>query len=106
MKTPALVSTKCDPEQLHQVYSWILAGASEHEIVEAARQQWPDLDARPLILCAADELAKAGDADPAILYGWCIESTRELYQRMREIGDFAGALRAVKQLHDLAGARS
>lgn len=93
----------CDPAQLNQVYKWVLSGVTEADIGEAVRQSWPDAHARPLIVAAAAQLAAAADFDPAIVAGWCIEATRDLYRRMVEIGDFAGALRAVKQLHDLTG---
>jgi hypothetical protein len=49
-----------------------------------------------------NDLVAAGDFDPQKIRGWCVEATRFLYQRMVEIGDFAGALRAVKTLSDLA----
>ena len=52
-------------------------------------------------MAAIARLAEAAEFDPAIVQGWCIEATRGLYARMVEIGDFSGALKAVKQLHEL-----
>lgn len=95
-------ATKCDPSQLDQVVKWILAGQSEHDIAEAVRQSWPDAEARPLIVAAATHLSDAASFDVDVVFGWCFEATRDLYRRMVEIGDFTGALRAVKQLHDLS----
>lgn len=48
-----------------------------------------------------ERLKDAADIEAEVLFGWCLESCRDLYRRMVEIGDFAGALRAVKQLAEL-----
>lgn len=39
------------------------------------------------------------DADPKVIRGWCLEAFQELYRRMMTIGDYANALRAVKELY-------
>ena len=97
---------KCNPAQQAQVVKWILTGATEHDITEAIRQSWPDEDAAPLLVDAIGQLQKAADFDPATVLGFCFEATRHLYQRMVEIGDFAGALRAVKQLAEIAAKKT
>ena len=97
--------TKCEdvsPEILGQVRAWILQGASEHDVTEAIEKKWPDVSARPAILATMTDIGTTARFDPEALVGWCIESTRYLYQRMVEVGDFPGALRAVKQLADFA----
>lgn len=40
-----------------------------------------------------------GNADPVRLRGWVIESTRELYRKALNTGDYALALNAMKELH-------
>jgi hypothetical protein len=95
-------SCEPDPAQLNQVIKWILAGATERDIAEAIAQTYPDATARPLLTAAVQQITKSANYDPRIVRGWCFEATRELYRRMVEIGDFPGALRAVKQLADYA----
>jgi len=90
-----------DNTQVYQVYQWILQGANEHDVCEAALVQWPDIDARPLILAAVQTLRDAGAVDREVVLGWCVEATRDLYRRMLDIGDHAGALKAVRQLANL-----
>ena len=54
-----------------------------------------------LLAAVMGDLEKSAACSPEILIGWCFEATRELYRRMIEIGDFSGALRAVKQIAEL-----
>ncbi len=87
---------------MNQVFAWVLTGASNYDIEEAIRTTWPDADATQLVLAVAEQLADGATADPAIVRGWCFHATRDLYRRMVEIGDFAGAIRAVKLLKEFA----
>lgn len=106
-KSSSISATKCkpDPAQTNQVLKWILSGATEHDISEAIKASWPDAAARPLLVAAIEQLRDSADFDPQTVLGFCFEATRELYRRMIDIGDFAGALRAVKQLTEIAGKR-
>lgn len=88
-------------EPIDQVYAWILEGASEHEIIQAAAELWPDVKARPLITAAMKRIAPASGIDADRLAGWCIEATRLVYQRAIESNDLASALRAVKQVCEI-----
>lgn len=90
--------------RVHQVTQWILSGASQHDITEAIAANFPGAQAEPLIVAAMTDLAKAGEAEPALVRGWCIEATREIYRRALEVGDLQIALRAAKQLYELAEA--
>ena len=38
------------------------------------------------------------DADPDVLRGWCFEAYRELYRKMVDVGDYKGAIAAIKEL--------
>jgi len=89
-------------DRIAQVFTWILSGASEHEITEAISSNWPEAQAMPLIVAAMQRIAKSADAEPDVIRGWCIESTRLVYQRAIENNDLATALRAIKQLHQMA----
>jgi len=90
-------------QRVEQTVKWLLTGARDADVVEAIRATWPDQKLQPLILAAVEQLAKAAEFDPDVVRGWCFEATKQLFQSMTAIGDFAGALRAVKQLAALAG---
>lgn len=92
-------------DRVNQVLAWIVAGASEREITEAAEATWRGVKVGPLIISAMKRLAAAADADPDSVKGWAIESTRYVYQQSLAAGDFGTALRAVKQLHSMIRGR-
>lgn len=96
---------KCDaanPEQLEQVRKWIIAGHAEGDIREAIAEQWPDAESTPVIVAAMTHIASSVNCPMEAVLGWCIQATQFLYQRMVDVGDFPGALRAVKQLAEFA----
>jgi hypothetical protein len=94
-------TTDTDP-RVSQILKWVLAGNSESDIIDAARQNWPDAEARPLILQAMQELAQAGDPDPAVMRGWCLMVLQDVHRRATESGDLATSLSAVKTLAKIA----
>lgn len=106
-KSSGSLTKKCDldPARVNQVFKWILAGATDHDILEAVAQSWPGADAKPLIVIALEKIRGSGQVDRQTVLGWCFEATRDLYRRMVDIGDFPGALRAIKQLADLTKAQ-
>lgn len=91
--------------KINQVLTWILEGNSEHLIVEAIESTWPGEKARPLILGAFRQVAANAELTRDTLADWCVESMRFLYQKQVEIGEFGGAMRAVKELAGLAKKR-
>ena len=93
----------CDPARIEQTVKWLLTGARDRDIVDAIRSTWPEQELQPLVTAAIAELAGAGRLDRDVIKGWCFEASKQLYRQMAEIGDFAGALRAIKQIHDLTG---
>jgi len=98
--TTALASTV---DKVATVLAWIVSGASEYEIVETIRKHWPSEKSRPLIAEAMKRIAATGTKpDLASVHGWALEATRRVYQVALETGDTATALRAVKQLEELA----
>ncbi len=95
--------TNCsDGQAVEQIAKWVLTGAREADVLEAVAATWPGRDARPLIAEALASFSASGLVDRAMVRGFAFEATKDLYRQMREIGDFAGALRALKQLVDLA----
>jgi hypothetical protein len=104
-KTPAASSlTKCDvdPARIEQTVKWLLTGARDADVIEAIRTTWPDQELQPLLVAAVGELSSSAEFSRKVVRGWCFEASKDLYRRMVEIGDFAGALRAIKQIKDLA----
>ena len=99
-KTPASMT---EPERVEQTVQWLLTGARDAEIVEAIGAHWPDQDLGQLINAAVANLAESATTEADVVRGWCFEATKHLYKQMVSIGDFAGALRAVKMINDLAG---
>jgi hypothetical protein len=92
-----------DPEAvIAQVQKWILAGAADRDVAEAIAAAWPGTESRPAIAAAIERIAESANFSQALVAGFCLEATRELYRRMLEIGDFSGALKAIKQLSDFA----
>lgn len=89
-------------KRLNQVVKWILSGATEYDIAEAVVQSYPDENHAKLIGQAMTRITQSANFDSDIVRGFCFEATRDLYRRMVEIGDFTGALRALKALSDLA----
>ncbi|MDX9862470.1 MAG: hypothetical protein RBS99_16285 [Rhodospirillales bacterium] len=100
-----LAAVRLSPEQaaqLQQVHSWVLDGHDEHHIREAILTEWPDADPPAILAAAVDRIAASSNFDEALILGFCLESTRHLYQKMLAIGDFSGALKAIQQLHKFA----
>lgn len=91
-----------DPDIVDQVFTWILEGNSERKIINDFSQYFPDCDPGPIILAAVCKLQESSRTDPDVIQGWAFEATRYVYRKMLETEDYTGALRAVKQMEDLA----
>ena len=98
----ALATLSTDAARANQVYRWIIQGATEFDIREAMQQAWPDASHADILLSAIEKIRESNEIDPQTVKGFCFEATRELYRRLVEIGDFPGALRALKQLAQFA----
>lgn len=92
--------------KVHQVLTWLLEGNSEHSIREGIAKNWPAEESQPLILSALAALEESGKRPHAEVQNWCFEATRFVYQKQIEIGEYAGAMRAVRQLLDLSEGRN
>lgn len=101
-KSIAIAAGPVDPQQANQVLTWMLEGNSVFAIEAAIRETYPGADPQPLMLHAARELIESSKVPRDLMMGWCFQATRLLFARMVDVGDFAGALRAIKQLDDLA----
>jgi len=79
----------------------ILEGNTRTDIEEAAPQLFPGMDVARLLDHAMQAFAAVADQPTDVIGGWCLESSRDLYRKMAEVGDYDGALRAVKQITDI-----
>jgi hypothetical protein len=86
---------------LIQVYRWLLAGASKADITETLAKEYPAYNARDLIMTVLESFQSTASTPAEVTYGWLIESNRECYRRLLSLGDVAGALAALKQIHEL-----
>jgi hypothetical protein len=82
------------------VVDWMLQGASGAQIMEAFAEKHPGVNVGSVLANAGNHFETIAGADTDLIKGWCFEATRDLYRRMLEIGDYANALRAVKQMKD------
>ncbi len=99
------MSTKTTAQEttVKQVITWILEGNSERDIREAIGTKFPGEDAQADLDAAVQEIISIGKEDPAFTRGWALAATRELTRKMIEVGDFANALRGIKQAATMAG---
>jgi len=90
------------PEMLDKLRQWIVSGETEHQISERIAATWVNVKPQPLIVAALQAMADNAAVNVDLVYGWCFEATREIHRRAIEAEDYPTALRAVKQLIDLA----
>ena len=94
--------TKPNHEQVTAVVKWILQANDERDIRQAFREKYPDADDQAALAAAVEEIAAIGREDAAFTRGWALAATRELVRKMIEIGDFANAMRGIKQVAQLS----
>ena len=90
--------------KVHQVLTWILEGNAEQLIRESIQETWPSESVPSLLLEACDSVATSAANSRSFVEDFAIEAMRFLYQKQVEIGEYAGAMRAVESLHKLATA--
>jgi hypothetical protein len=88
--------------KVNHVLKWVIAGGTEQDIREAVAHHFPGDDPHELLGAVMLGLINASNFDRDVITGWCVEAYRDLYRRMVDAADYAGALRAVKLLADLA----
>lgn len=85
-----------------QVIQWLLEGHSDAHIRQAIATVWPEHNPDKLAESAVEHFEAAAACDPKVIVGWALEAYRHLYQKSIQIGDFAGAMKAVKELVAIA----
>ena len=103
MTTKRNKSNPVPPATLKAVLAWILAANDERDVREAIRTNYPDADEGDVLAAAVEELEAIGNESPEFTSGWALAATRELVRKMIEVGDYANAMRGIKQVNELAG---
>ena len=83
------------------VIDWLLTGASEQQIREALSEKYPNINAAEVMMEVQTQLQVAGRPNTDAVKGWALMAYRKIYQQMLQIGDYAGALKAVKEITNL-----
>jgi len=86
----------------NQVLKWIVSGASEYDVAEAIAATFPADDQAALLLAGLRLLSESSTIDPGTLRAFAFEATKDIYRKAVEISDFPTALRALRQLQDIA----
>ena len=103
MTEPAAGQLTTPSSPKSQVIAWLLDGHRDEDIREALAFRWPEINRDAVLAEVIQYFEEAATCDKTVLVGWALEAYRDLYRRMVAIGDFANALRAVKELAALAG---
>lgn len=104
-KSPNTGAIKCEPiapEIVHQIVQWLISGAPDADVCEAAATKFPDRDPKKLMDAAYSFCRAHAHPDADTVRGWVFLAARDLYRRQIEVGDFASALRTLREIEHLA----
>lgn len=93
-------------DQVAQVMRWVIEGKSADDIQQSIGEHWPAINQHELTAQVVKRLQDAGEFDPTLVRGMCLEATREIYSRALDTADLPTALRAIRQLWEMASARN
>ena len=85
-------------DKIKTVRGYVLEGNQLQDIEEKIRADWPSEDPAALIEAVLSGFTKTGTQSKEVIEGFCIDAARDLYRRMLAVGDFAGALSAIKEI--------
>ncbi len=90
---------------VNTIVEWAIAGHSLFHIGKAIEEKWPGRKEYQAALMVATQefFTRSGEADASVIRGFCLESYREVFRKLLEIGDFSGALKAVEKIEKLGG---
>jgi hypothetical protein len=91
-------SVKTD-KAVDEVYKLVISGKTDHELLTAIEENFPEFESSELISKVVGLLNKP--ICPRLATSWAWHATRLVYQKMLDKNDLAGALRAAKQIADL-----
>lgn len=102
METNVVKQSLPTSEQVEQVRKLVLVGASNYDIIEYIKSNYPVADPPAILHAAMACFERSGFFDPAIVRGWAIEACRDVYGRAIAAEDHQSALKAIKQILDIA----
>lgn len=85
-----------------QVASAITQGNSIPDVVEFILSENSNTSKEEILSLAFEWFSSASNTPEEFHRGWCFEAYRELYRKMIEIGDYAGAVKCVKEISVLS----
>ena len=89
----------CNPQHFIQIHQWMVEGATEIEIVESLAQNGlTHEEIRAAVDAVYTNFYELMNADPQTMLGWTLASAKCVYQKMFEIGDYSGSLKALKEI--------
>lgn len=106
-KSPNTGKITCEaipPETVHQVIQWLISGAPDIDVREAAASKFPEHKTPAVMEAAYNFCRQHAHPDPDTVRGWVFLAARDLYRRQIEVGDFASALRTLREIDHLAHA--
>lgn len=83
--------------ELKEFLDLVIAGHGEEDLRRAATKQLRT-PIEELLAAAEAKFRQAGQADPDVVRGFCIEAYRELYRTALSYGEFAIALKCLAHL--------
>lgn len=96
------ISLQSESAKVAEVVRLIVSGETTFDVHQAIEQQFPGDDAAALMLGALLHFEEASHNNGNIVRGWVFECSREVYRRAMEAEDFSTALRALKQIGEMA----
>lgn len=93
-------------EAVSQAMRLLLEGHARADIRELIAKAAPGQDPDRVLRLAVRRFAVIAKEPKQARLGFCQEAARELFRRMMDTGDYAGALRAVQELAKLSDAYS
>ncbi len=93
-------------QKIQQVHQWILEGRTEPAIKETIADQWPEEDAGALLIEALYAIREFAGRSHVEIEQWSLDACRFVYEQLVSIGEFGGALRAIKQMLEISANRT
>jgi hypothetical protein len=85
------------------VAEFMVEGQSNANIIEYLQSKEMSLEDAALVFeQALANFVKSANLPRSVRRGWCLESLRDLYQKLVSTGDYVGALRAIQEIAKLA----
>lgn len=92
---------KKENEIIVQIQKQLIEGNKSKDIIDFIQKEYKVKNVEILFNQALAMIAEYAQADKDFLKGFAIVASKELYRKMIEVGDFSGALAAIKEFSKL-----